>query len=57
VHLTGRRAGQAAATGRVGRLVLTHLVAWNPSEATVAEARAVYDGPIDVARTGAVYEL
>jgi len=57
VHLTGRRAGLAATAGGVGRLVLTHLVAWNDPEVTVAEAREVYGGPLDVARPGAVYRL
>ena len=57
VHLTGRRAGRAAADGRAGRLVLTHLPAWNDPAVTFAEARDVYDGPIDLASTGAVYEL
>ena len=57
VHLTGRRAGLAATTARAGRLVLTHLPAWNDPAVTLAEARAVFDGPIDLASTGAVYEL
>ncbi len=57
VHLTGRRAGQAAAAGGARRLVLTHLVAWNDVAASVDEARAVYDGPLEVARPGAVYRL
>jgi ribonuclease BN (tRNA processing enzyme) len=57
VHLTGRRAGLAAATGRSGRLVLTHLPAWNDPDVALAEARGVYPGPIELARTGAVYRL
>ncbi len=57
VHLTGRRAAAAAAAGGARRLVLTHLVAWNDPAATLAEARAVYDGPTDLARPGAVYVL
>ncbi|WP_066582514.1 MBL fold metallo-hydrolase [Cellulomonas timonensis] len=57
VHLTGRRAGAAAAAGKAGRLVLTHLVSWNDPQATLAEARGEYDGPIDLARPGAVYPL
>ena len=57
VHLTGRRAGQVAAARGARRLVLTHLVAWNDPEVSVAEARAVYDGPLEVARPGAVYHL
>ena len=57
VHLTGRRAGEAATTGRAGRLVLTHIPAWNDSAVTLREASAAYAGPIDLARPGAVYVL
>jgi ribonuclease BN (tRNA processing enzyme) len=57
VHLTGRRAGEVAAARGSRRLVLTHLVAWNDPSVTVAEARAVFHGPLDVARPGAVYRL
>lgn len=57
VHLTGRRAGLVAADGGVGRLVLTHLVDWNDPQVTLAEARDVYAGPIDLATPGAVYTL
>ncbi|MBO1751692.1 MBL fold metallo-hydrolase [Actinotalea sp. BY-33] len=57
IHLTGRRAGQAAADGGAGRLVLTHVPAWNPPGAAYDEAVAVYPGPIDLARPGMVVEL
>jgi ribonuclease BN (tRNA processing enzyme) len=57
VHLTGRRAGDAAARGGAGRLVLTHLPAWTPARTAVAEARSAYAGPIDVAAPGATYAL
>ena len=57
VHLTGRRAGLVAAGGDVGRLVLTHLVDWNDPQVTLAEAREVFAGQIDLAAPGAVYEL
>ncbi|MGY4645841.1 MBL fold metallo-hydrolase [Cellulomonas sp. URHB0016] len=57
IHLTGRRAGEAAARGGSGRLVLTHIPAWNDPAVAVAEARDVYDGPVDVAVPGAVHVL
>lgn len=58
LHLTGREAGEAAARAGVGRLVLTHLVAaWASEEHTISSVRAVYSGPLEVARTGAVYEV
>jgi ribonuclease BN (tRNA processing enzyme) len=57
VHLTGRRAGVAAASAGARRLVLTHLVAWNDPDASLAEAREAFDGPLQVATPGAVYRL
>lgn len=57
VHLTGRRAGLAARRGGSRRLVLTHLVAWNDPQESLAEARDVYDGPLEPARPGLVVEL
>ena len=57
VHLTGRRAGRAAAAGNARRLVLTHLPAWNDPAVTLAEARGVYAGPIELARPGSVFVL
>ncbi|WP_402376211.1 MBL fold metallo-hydrolase [Isoptericola rhizosphaerae] len=57
IHLTGRRAGKVAAKAGAGRLLLTHLTVWTDSAQTLAEAREEYDGPLDVARPGTVYEL
>ena len=58
VHLTGRGAGRHAALAGVGRLLLTHLVpAWGDEEQTLAEARSMYSGPIDLVHSGAVYEI
>jgi ribonuclease BN (tRNA processing enzyme) len=50
VHLTGRRAGEAAARAGVGHLALTHIPAWTDPEVPLAEARAVHDGAITVVR-------
>jgi ribonuclease BN (tRNA processing enzyme) len=52
IHLTGRRAGEAAARGRSRALVLTHVPAWNPPEAAAHEAAEVFDGPVTTARAG-----
>lgn len=57
MHLTGRRAGQLAAQGGVGQLVLTHIQPWTDPAVPVAEARQVYSGPVQAARAGAAWEL
>lgn len=57
VHLTGRRAAQAAAHGGARALVLTHVPAWNDPQVALTEAREVYDGPLELAVPGATYPL
>jgi ribonuclease BN (tRNA processing enzyme) len=58
LHLTGRDAGETAARAGAARLVLTHLVAaWGSEAKTVEAAGAVFSGPIEVARTGATFDV
>ncbi|MFV0129713.1 MBL fold metallo-hydrolase [Streptomyces sp. HMX112] len=57
LHLNGREAGAHAARADAGRLVLTHIPPWTDGERNLADARAVYPGPAELARPGAVYEL
>jgi ribonuclease BN (tRNA processing enzyme) len=57
LHLTGTDGGAAAARARVKRLVLTHIPPWYDPEVSLAEAVAVYDGPVELARAGATYDL
>ncbi|MFG1702959.1 MBL fold metallo-hydrolase [Nonomuraea sp. M3C6] len=58
LHLTGRQAAEHAAKADVGRLVLTHLVPWNDQAVVLDEAAGGgYDGPVELARSGAVYDL
>ncbi|GAA3686730.1 MBL fold metallo-hydrolase [Nonomuraea antimicrobica] len=58
LHLTGRQAAEHAAKAGVGKLVLTHLVPWNDQSTVLDEASGGgYDGPIELARSGAVYDL
>jgi ribonuclease BN (tRNA processing enzyme) len=56
-HLSARDAGMVAAKAGVARLILTHLHPENPLEVSLAEARAVFAGDIQVARIGATYDL
>ncbi len=57
IHLTGRDCGEVAARMGSARLVLTHVPPWFAVEDALAEARTAYDGPLDAARVGDVYEL
>jgi len=57
LHMNGREAGQAAADAGVGTLVLTHIPPWSDKETAREEARTVFDGTIDIARTGATYDV
>ncbi|MGW0119605.1 MBL fold metallo-hydrolase [Streptomyces sp. NPDC003327] len=57
LHLNGREAGAHASRAGVGRLVLTHIPPWTDGERNLADARAVYRGPAELARPGAVYEV
>ncbi|ROS77012.1 MBL fold metallo-hydrolase [Cellulomonas sp. PhB143] len=57
IHLTGRGAGRVARESGARRLVLTHLPAWNDPAVTLAEARAEYAGPAEVATGGAAFTL
>ena len=58
IHLSGSRAATAAVrAGGVGRLVLTHIPAWNDPQVCRAQAAAVWPGEVELARSGAVYEL
>ncbi|MEN3584795.1 MBL fold metallo-hydrolase [Streptomyces sp. ZYX-F-203] len=57
VHLTGREAGESAARAGAGRLVLTHIPPWTDSRVNLADARAAFDGPVELAAPGATYEV
>ncbi|WP_426566145.1 MBL fold metallo-hydrolase [Angustibacter sp. McL0619] len=58
IHLSGRRAAQAVLDAEgVQHLVLTHLPPWNDPDVCVAQARELWDGPLDVAAPGRTFDL
>ncbi len=57
LHLTGADCGRTAAKAGVERLVLTHVPPWHDAARAEAEARAEWDGPLELARAGATYEV
>jgi ribonuclease BN (tRNA processing enzyme) len=57
LHLNGREAGQTAARAGAGLLVLTHIPPWTDPQVNLADARAVFDGPVELAAPRVTYEL
>lgn len=57
VHLNGRQAGESARAARAHRLVLTHIPPWTDAQVNLCDAKAVFDGPVELARPGAVYDV
>ncbi len=57
LHLTGTDCGRVATRMGSRKLLITHVPPWYDPEIALAEARAVYDGPSDLARAGDVHEL
>jgi ribonuclease BN (tRNA processing enzyme) len=57
VHLTGLRAGRAAAEAGADRLLLTHLPVWTDPKVVLAEARSAFADSVDVVAQGQRYEL
>ena len=55
VHLTGLRAGRAAADAGCRRLLLTHVPVWTDPEVVLAEARSAFPGPVQLVRPGEVH--
>jgi ribonuclease BN (tRNA processing enzyme) len=56
-HLTPGEAGEHAARCNAARLVLTHISDELDWDWALAEARRSFDGPVEIAREGAVYEV
>jgi len=57
LHLTGREAGDAAKSAGVGKLVLTHIPPWHDKQNAYDEAAGVFDGPIELAEPGQVFDV
>jgi len=57
VHLTGKRAGEAATEADARRLVLTHIPVWTDTDTVLSEARQAYLGPVEAAKVGASFLL
>ncbi|MCQ9163267.1 MBL fold metallo-hydrolase [Arthrobacter sp. STN4] len=55
VHLTGKRAGEAAERANARRLLLTHIPVWTDPNTVVGEARGVYSRDVSVAVAGVHY--
>jgi ribonuclease BN (tRNA processing enzyme) len=57
-HMTGEQAAEVAAQAGVRRLVLTHVMPFEEENAeNLRRARARFDGPVDLAEPGAVFEV
>lgn len=56
-HLTAEEAGAHGRDAGVGRVVLTHISDELDQEQAREQAAAVFDGSVEVAREGAVYEI
>jgi ribonuclease BN (tRNA processing enzyme) len=52
LHLTARQAADHAARAGAGELVLTHLVAWNDSAASLEQASEAFGGSLRLASSG-----
>jgi ribonuclease BN (tRNA processing enzyme) len=57
LHMTAAQASQHAMRAGVDRLILTHLVPWNPRDETREEAAAVYDGELHLASLHATFDV
>lgn len=55
LHMTGQQAGEHAREAGARRLVLTHVPPWTDRGEVLAEARRVFDGPVELAVPGASY--
>ncbi|MEP6851311.1 MAG: MBL fold metallo-hydrolase [bacterium] len=57
LHLTAAAAAEHATAAGVGRLLITHVPAWESSERAAAVAAEVFRGPVEAVTAGAQYEI
>jgi ribonuclease BN (tRNA processing enzyme) len=57
LHLTGADCGAVASRAGARSLLITHVPPWYDPAVALREASELYDGPVDLARPGAVHEL
>ncbi len=57
VHLSGRQAGEHATAAGVGTLLITHVPAWYDAEEILAEAKAAFDGPVELVVPDDVHDI
>ncbi|HLL07499.1 MAG TPA: MBL fold metallo-hydrolase [Nocardioidaceae bacterium] len=57
LHMTGGQAGDHATRAGARMLVLTHVPPWYDPAGALAEAQLTYDGPLELAKPGATYDI
>ncbi|GAA4678080.1 MBL fold metallo-hydrolase [Streptomyces chumphonensis] len=57
LHLNGREAGETSRRAGASRLVLTHVPPWTDAQVNLRDAKTAFDGPVELARPGATYEV
>ena len=55
LHLTGADCGAISSRAGAKSLVITHVPPWHDAKIALREASEQYDGPVELARPGAVY--
>lgn len=57
LHLTGAQAAAAGQAAGVSSVVLTHIPPWHDPDRVLAEARPHFEGPVELASSGATWQI